>query len=357
MTRTIRRKGRVGASWLRLALGLAAAIAATGFGSRSGALDPSGPAAYRVPGSSGRDPGSAQLGPASMAHVAGGDGRAVSDLKQLSPRTGRRLLLVRRREASPGPAAPALQSHPHFQRTRLRAFLRHPEAVGEVNHDENGSCSNVPDGVRALFDLAVTVTAARLLQSVHSDRMGSAPGRLYNYDVTSQQHEAFAAELHSARDGARIARRPGRRRAPDAPVYVRMVKALSDLPGAGRRGPLPGRPGPRRGTEEEVSAGTEPGPSVPALRGATCTPSMTCPPAPRRRRPRPTGHRSWRALRSMRLKSFQRVRDLEANEVHWTSNGCPGPEHAGVEPRPPSSSWRSNASAALPEMRREPAAA
>ena len=78
---------------------------------------------------------------------------------------------------------------------------------------------------RALFDVAVTVSAARLLQAVH---WGRVDPRLvgFNYDVSSERLD-LASELRSARDGAGL---PAALDAaePQFPVYVRMVKALGD---------------------------------------------------------------------------------------------------------------------------------
>jgi murein L,D-transpeptidase YcbB/YkuD len=77
---------------------------------------------------------------------------------------------------------------------------------------------------RALFDIAVTVSAARLLQAVHWGRVD--PRNVgFDYDVTTERLD-LAAELRSARDGAGL---PAALDAaePQFPVYQRMVKALA----------------------------------------------------------------------------------------------------------------------------------
>ncbi len=77
---------------------------------------------------------------------------------------------------------------------------------------------------RALFDVAVTISAGRLLQAVHWGRVD--PRNVgFDYDVTSERLD-LAAELRSARDGAGL---PAALDAaePQFPVYQRMIKGLA----------------------------------------------------------------------------------------------------------------------------------
>jgi L,D-transpeptidase YcbB len=216
MTGTIRRTGRLVASWLRLALGLAAAIAATGFGSRVPA-DPGSPeaqAAIQGVLNSGRHPWltwpDVTLGLADLKALYGAESGGLFWFDGEKPR-------------------PALEP-------ALQAIARCNE-VGLVPSDYDGAKLSqkwaamktagaaTSPADRALFDVAVTVSAARLLQAVH---WGRVDPRLvgFNYDVTSERLD-LAAELRSARDGAGL---PASLDAaePQFPVYVRMVKALGD---------------------------------------------------------------------------------------------------------------------------------
>ena len=113
-----------------------------------------------------------------------------------------------------------------------------------------GSTTSAED--RVLFDMAVTVSAMRLLQSLHWGRVD--PRHVgFDYDVTSRRLD-LATTLRSARDGAGL---PAAIAAvePQFPVYRRMIKALGDYrslaaaeppsvpaPGAGRKKVEPGKP-------------------------------------------------------------------------------------------------------------------
>jgi L,D-transpeptidase YcbB len=114
------------------------------------------------------------------------------------------------------------------------------------------AASTTSPGDRALFDMAVTVSAMRLLQSLH---WGRVDPRLvgFDYDVTSRRLD-LATTLRSARDGAGL---PAAAEAaePQFPVYHRMIKALADYrslaaaeppavpaPGTGRKKVEPGKP-------------------------------------------------------------------------------------------------------------------
>ena len=88
-----------------------------------------------------------------------------------------------------------------------------------------GTGAGVSPSGRALFDVALTVSAMRLLQSVH---WGRVDPRLigFDYDVRSKRLD-LASELRSARDAGGL---PAAIAAvePQFPVYRRLVKALAD---------------------------------------------------------------------------------------------------------------------------------
>jgi len=211
MTGTIRRTGRVGASWLRLALGLAAAIAATGF--TAAPVSPEAQAAIQGVLNSGKHPW------LTWPDVTGG----LADLKTLYGAESGGLFWFDGEKPRPA-LEPALQA------------IARCDEVGLVPSDYDaakllqkwaamktaGAATSPAD--RALFDMGVTVSAARLLQAVH---WGRVDPRLvgFNYDVTSERLD-LAAELRSARDGAGL---PAALDAaePQFPVYERMVKALA----------------------------------------------------------------------------------------------------------------------------------
>jgi murein L,D-transpeptidase YcbB/YkuD len=78
---------------------------------------------------------------------------------------------------------------------------------------------------RALFDVALTASAMRLLQSVHWGRVD--PRNVgFDYDVSSQRLD-LATELRGARDGGGLAAALAAAE-PQFPVYRRLVKALAD---------------------------------------------------------------------------------------------------------------------------------
>ena len=107
-----------------------------------------------------------------------------------------------------------------------------------------GSKTSAED--RTLFDMAVTVSAMRLLQSLHWGRVD--PRHVgFDYDVTSRRLD-LATTLRSARDGGRPARRRRRRGAP-VPGLSAHDQGARRLPLAGGRR-APRRPCPRGGTEE-----------------------------------------------------------------------------------------------------------
>ncbi len=92
---------------------------------------------------------------------------------------------------------------------------------------------------RALFDVALTVSAMRLLQSVH---WGRVDPRLvgFDYDVTAKLLD-LATELRTARDRGGLAAAVAAAE-PQFPVYRRLVKALGEyraLAAAGEPGPVP----------------------------------------------------------------------------------------------------------------------
>jgi murein L,D-transpeptidase YcbB/YkuD len=92
---------------------------------------------------------------------------------------------------------------------------------------------------RALFDVALTVSAMRLLQSAH---WGRVDPRLvgFDYDVTSKRIDLDAA-LRSARDAGGLPAAVAAAE-PQFPVYRRLVKALADyraLAAAGEPEPVP----------------------------------------------------------------------------------------------------------------------
>ena len=78
---------------------------------------------------------------------------------------------------------------------------------------------------RALFDVAVTVSSMRLLQSAHRGRVD--PRNVgFDYDVTFKRID-LAAALRSARDGQGLPAAVAAAE-PQFPVYRRLVKALAD---------------------------------------------------------------------------------------------------------------------------------
>jgi L,D-transpeptidase YcbB len=92
---------------------------------------------------------------------------------------------------------------------------------------------------RALFDVALTVSAMRLLSSVHDGRVDP---RLvgFDYDVSAKRLD-LAAALRSTRDAGGLAAAVAAAE-PRFPVYLRLVKALADfraLAGAGEPEPVP----------------------------------------------------------------------------------------------------------------------
>ena len=92
---------------------------------------------------------------------------------------------------------------------------------------------------RALFDVALTVSAMRLLQSVH---WGRVDPRLvgFDYDVTAKLLD-LATELRTARDRGGLAAAVAAAE-PQFPVYRRLVKALGEyraLVAAGEPEPVP----------------------------------------------------------------------------------------------------------------------
>jgi len=92
---------------------------------------------------------------------------------------------------------------------------------------------------RALFDVALTVSAMRLLSSVHEGRVDP---RLvgFDYDVSAKRLD-LAAALRSTRDKGGLAAAVAAA-VPHFPVYHRLVKALADyraLAAAGEREPVP----------------------------------------------------------------------------------------------------------------------
>jgi L,D-transpeptidase YcbB len=100
-----------------------------------------------------------------------------------------------------------------------------------------GAASSLAD--RALFDVALSASAMRLLQSAHAGRVDP---RLvgFDYDVSGKRLD-LAAVLRQARDAGGL---PAAVAAvePQFPVYRRLVKALADyraLAAAGEPGPVP----------------------------------------------------------------------------------------------------------------------
>ncbi len=92
---------------------------------------------------------------------------------------------------------------------------------------------------RALFDVALTASAMRLLQSVHGGRVDP---RLvgFDYDVSAKRLD-LAAALRSARDGGGLPAAVAAAE-PQFPVYHRLVKALADYrarAAAGEPPPVP----------------------------------------------------------------------------------------------------------------------
>ena len=261
-----------------------------------------------------------------MAHVAGGDGRAVRPESAVRRRVGRRLFWFDGEKPRPA-LEPALQ-----------AIARCNE-VGLVPSDYDaakltqkwtamktaGAATSPAD--RALFDVAVTVSAARLLQAVH---WGRVDPRLvgFNYDVTSERLD-LAAELRSARDGAGL---PAALDAaePQFPVYVRMVKALGDYRALAAAEP-PAVPALAAGTEEDRAGNTLV--RRPGAGGETARLRR-----PARRRPRAEDRRRRNA--DLRGRSRRCGEELPAppqsrgRRSHRTRHD-PGPERAGVGARPP----------------------
>jgi L,D-transpeptidase YcbB len=80
-------------------------------------------------------------------------------------------------------------------------------------------------GDRALFDMAVTASAMRLLQSLHGGRVD--PRHVgFDYDVSLKRLD-LATVLRSARDGGGLPAAVAAAE-PQFPVYRRMIKALGD---------------------------------------------------------------------------------------------------------------------------------
>jgi len=78
---------------------------------------------------------------------------------------------------------------------------------------------------RALFDVALTVSAMRLLQTAHWGRVD--PRNVgFDYDVTKKRRD-LASELRRARDGGGLPAAVAEVE-PQFPVYRRMIKALAD---------------------------------------------------------------------------------------------------------------------------------
>ncbi len=90
---------------------------------------------------------------------------------------------------------------------------------------EAGDGASVSLADRARFDVAVTASAMRLLQSVH---WGRVDPRLvgFDYDVTTKRLD-LAADLRKARDGGGLPAAVAAAE-PQFPVYRRLVKALAD---------------------------------------------------------------------------------------------------------------------------------
>ena len=146
---------------------------------------------------------------------------------------------------------------------------------------------------RALFDVALTVSAMRLLQSAH---WGRVDPRLvgFDYDVSAKRLD-LAAALRSARDAGGL---PAAIAAaePQFPVYRRLVKALADYRALRRGGRAGAGAGARRQAEEGRAGQALGRASPPSPRG--CAPSATCPRTPPRPRRPPTARpstpaRSW----------------------------------------------------------------
>jgi murein L,D-transpeptidase YcbB/YkuD len=109
--------------------------------------------------------------------------------------------------------------------------------------------SGAPATDRALFDVALTVSAIRLLQAVH---WGRVDPRLvgFDYDVTAKILD-LATDLRIARDGGGLAAAVAAAE-PQFPVYRRLVKALADyraLAAAGEPAPVPALAAPRKKVE------------------------------------------------------------------------------------------------------------
>jgi murein L,D-transpeptidase YcbB/YkuD len=122
--------------------------------------------------------------------------------------------------------------------------VAHSDALGLVPADYDApalaarwtTIGSASPSDRALFDLAVTVSAMRLLESVHR---GRADPRLvgFDYDVSTKRLD-LAKELHIARDGAGM-RAAVAAAEPQFPVYHRLVKALADYRAIAAAEPAP----------------------------------------------------------------------------------------------------------------------
>lgn len=101
---------------------------------------------------------------------------------------------------------------------------------------------------RALFDVAVTISSMRLLQSAHRGRVD--PRRVgFDYDVSSKKID-LAGALRDARGGGGLPAAVAAAE-PQFPVYRRLVKALADYRALASREPaaLPSLPGGQRKVE------------------------------------------------------------------------------------------------------------
>ncbi|HEX9188268.1 MAG TPA: L,D-transpeptidase family protein [Vicinamibacteria bacterium] len=97
--------------------------------------------------------------------------------------------------------------------------------AGPLSAKRDGLKSDASPAGRALFDVAVTASAMRLLQSVH---WGRVDPRLvgFDYDVTAKRLE-LAKELRAARDAGGLATAVAAAE-PQFPVYRRLLRALAD---------------------------------------------------------------------------------------------------------------------------------
>ena len=226
MTRTSWRTRRLGLSWLRLALGLAATMV----GPSCGRSEVGSQSAPKQP-----DPGGSVSAESRAAIQGVLDSGRHPWLKWPEVKGGLPDLKALYAAESGGPFWFEGEKPRRALEPALLAIARCDE-VGLVPSDydaaklsEKWSAMNAAGATtspadRALFDVAVTISAARLLQAVHWGRVD--PRNVgFDYDVTSERLD-LAAELRSARDGAGL---PAALDAaePQFPVYGRMVKALA----------------------------------------------------------------------------------------------------------------------------------